>query len=99
MLGKLILERNSSERPFPIILLYKRTFPIILLYNGVLLSQLLCINKLRRLNALVLGCLVTARIRSHVRPLGFICLGDVATSSGIGSKHILLLHNPTENPV
>ena len=48
---------------------------------------------------LALGCLVTARTLSHVRPFGFICLGDVATSSGIGSKHTLLLHNPTEKPV
>lgn len=47
----------------------------------------------------MLGCRVSANTRSHVLPLEFIDLGEVATSSGIGRKTIRLLHKPTENPV
>ena len=47
----------------------------------------------------VLGWRVIPKMRSQVRPLAFICRGEVATSSGMGSKHILLFKRPTENPV
>ena len=47
----------------------------------------------------VLGCRVDAKTRSQVRPCGFMVRGDLATSSGMGSNTMRLLHKPTEKPV